>query len=290
VAAGLHFSNGQKIELLGSLGGAVLNAEGNLEVSDFDLSAIGVSIGTEEYSLREQKIANFILRMSSVESASSLKNFLAKVFKRSAEIFLGALIKEAIQSPRGIGFDERFKLRTSTTLLIGNFHTYHYVREGFEKDLKLMPRNSQRFEHYLEIMQNTSISGIHVRLGDYLSIDELNVLTSSYYRNAVSLLEEQKNDHRYFIFTNDQKAVFSYLPRSIQNSVHYVDDSLSSAETLELMRHCKNLVIANSTFSWWGGFVTKIENSRVISPARWFRSRSNPVQMCPPTWIQLTSE
>ena len=289
MAAGLHFSNGEKIELLGSLGGAVLNAEGDLEVNDFDLRAIGVTINTEEYSLSKQKVANFILRMSSVESASAIKNFLAAVLKRIAEIFLGTLIKEAIQSPKGIGFDERFKLKPSTTLLIGNFHSYHYVREDFYKDLKLTPRKSKRIEHYLETMQNASISGIHVRLGDYLRIDELNVLTASYYRNAITLIEEQKNEHRYFIFTNDQKVAAGYLPESIQNSVHYVDDSLSSAETLELMRHCKNLVIANSTFSWWGGFVTNIENSSVISPARWFRSRSNPVQMCPPTWIQLTS-
>ena len=132
--------------------------------------------------------------MSSVESASAIKNFLAAVLKRIAEIFLGTLIKEAIQSPRGIGFDERFKLKPSTTLLIGNFHSYHYVREDFYKELKLTPRKSKRIEHYLETMQNASISGIHVRLGDYLRIDELNVLTASYYRNAITLIEEKKND------------------------------------------------------------------------------------------------
>ncbi len=34
------------------------------------------------------------------------------------------------------------------------------------------------------------------------------------------------------------------------------------------MSRCKNHIIANSSFSWWGAYLS--ENLKVVCPAKWF--------------------
>ena len=67
------------------------------------------------------------------------------------------------------------------------------------------------------------------------------------------------NNLKIFIFSDDIKKIkrekwFDGMEAT------YIDD-VDVCESFELLRNCKNYVCSNSSFSWWGAFLSYNENS-----------------------------
>ena len=49
----------------------------------------------------------------------------------------------------------------------------------------------------------------------------------------------------------------------------FISQDMPVYETLRLMYSCKHFILSNSTFSWWGQYLSQNDKKVVISPSRW---------------------
>jgi len=98
---------------------------------------------------------------------------------------------------------------------------------------------------------------VHVRRGDY--DDRYNTLLGSdYYDKALSLLP----DLPVVLFSDDMKEAERII------GTGYIAYHIDPWSDIAMMVQAKYHVIANSTFSWWGAWLSG--SDRVIAPAQWF--------------------
>ena len=110
-----------------------------------------------------------------------------------------------------------------------------------------------------------------------------------YYQNAVRRISAScSNTPTIFVFSDEPTWVSENLKLSYPFKVISQNLPDNGIEDLRLMTICKHHVIANSSFSWWGAWLSKFENGLVVAPSRWFASSklSNPDIYCH-DWIRI---
>lgn len=124
---------------------------------------------------------------------------------------------------------------------------------------------------------------LHIRRTDYLQNPNHTALDISYYEEA---LHKFNTDLPVIIFSDDpewckEQNVFSDERFMVSESEdHYVD--------LCLMSLCKHHIIANSSFSWWGAWLSGSDN--VIAPIKWFGESNqdkDTKDLIPERWAKI---
>jgi hypothetical protein len=146
------------------------------------------------------------------------------------------------------------------------------------------PKNKIEFPvKLLNIILNNNSVSIHIRRGDYKKSKMM--LDKSYYKKAIELISGKISNPIWIVFSDDIEYVKSNY--NFNGDVLFVDGSygLEDFEQLILMSKCKNNIIANSTFSWWGAWLNQNENKYVVAPDKWFANQKNIV---PKSWIKIS--
>lgn len=117
-------------------------------------------------------------------------------------------------------------------------------------------------EKYPTLDSPKSLS-VHIRLGDYLKNPSIHpVVSIEYIKKSLDVVGEYDFVH---IFCDDKKWVSDNL--KLENSVIIDEEDYLEMWAMSL---CKNNIISNSTFSWWGSFLNKNKNKIVVTPSIWF--------------------
>lgn len=115
---------------------------------------------------------------------------------------------------------------------------------------------------------------VHIRRGDYLQSETnrqiYKVMPSKYYLHCLQDLTDKVGNFSIYVFSNDIDWVRKNMDFGNKN-VQYVtgNDEDHGYEDMILMWECKHHIIANSTFSWWGAYLSN-GNGEVYAPDEWY--------------------
>lgn len=137
------------------------------------------------------------------------------------------------------------------------------IRSEFKFNCILYGKN----KNYLDYIKNTENSvAVHIRFNDNGITSEPNL--SDYYKKGIEYFNENFLKPEFFIFSNN--IIFAkQLIGSQPGKYIYIegnDTEASSIFDLVLMSSCNNFIIANSTFSWWGAWLSMNEFKKILYP------------------------
>lgn len=162
------------------------------------------------------------------------------------------------------------------------------VRRTFTFDESMLNGKSREL---LSSWNKQNTVSVHIRRGDYLKGNNAtvygNICTLDYYKRALEYITRQTDDPTFYVFSDDLDYVRQHLVFPTSNVV-YVDWNRrqDSWQDLFLMSRCHHNILANSSFSWWGGWLNAYPDKIVIAPAKWLHNCPAP-DVVPSTWIRL---
>jgi hypothetical protein len=166
--------------------------------------------------------------------------------------------------------------------LVGYFQTEKYF-----KNIELEVKEDFSFKDKILIPCKDMISkvenpiSLHIRRGDYLiNSGNHHNLSLEYYENSLSMFDSDRN---VIIFSDDPE--WCKQQKIFEDDRFLVAEGNSSYVDLCLMTLCPEHIIANSSFSWWGAWLSN--SNRVIAPSKWFgpnNSHLDTKDLYPEAW------
>jgi len=137
---------------------------------------------------------------------------------------------------------------------------------------------------------------IHVRGGDYLADGAVQhyggICTRDYYRCAAEGLAASLDHPIWYVFTNDRRHAEEILGELPSRPVFVEEPAFEDDPGFDLyaMSRCRNFVISNSTFAWWGAWLGAGNEGLVCCPATWSRGESDEIEkLALPGWRRIPS-
>ena len=224
-----------------------------------------------------------------------LKPFTSKTFPQMM------LVKEDDYRYNDLNLSKH-KHQEQNICLYGYFQSHKYFIENFYTICKLIGLEEikktviSKSGFTLDVLNDTI--SIHFRLGDYKKIQHIHpIMTYEYYKKALELLkfkEPKRGNVLYFCEEEDLEDVNETIAKLIIDfpalSFTRASNELSDWQQMILMSCCRDNVIANSSFSWWGAHFNMNPYKIVCYPGTWFGKAAvhDTRDLCPIDWNKIT--
>jgi hypothetical protein len=180
-------------------------------------------------------------------------------------------------------------------VLDGYFQSWRYFGDQ-EREIRasLRPRREAEGQNAALLQRMTEENAIclHVRRGDYVTDANTaafhGVLGLAYYHAALEELGSVAQGATFYVFSDDPVWARENLKTNL--ATIFVDHNSVDEpwKDLQLMAACRHFVIANSSLSWWGAWLSDHSEKKVIAPARWFLGAGlDTKDLCPPGWLRI---
>jgi Glycosyl transferase family 11 len=109
------------------------------------------------------------------------------------------------------------------------------------------------------------LCSLHIRRGDYKNLSNYHTnLGADYYQKSGKILTQNISNRHILVFSDEPEWCKNVITGSDVTIVETNDDAVE----LCIMSKCQAHIIANSSFSWWGAWLSG--SNAVIAPKNWF--------------------
>ena len=189
---------------------------------------------------------------------------------------------------------EFFNISKANVYMDGYYQSEDYFRAYKSELIEQFAPNYPSEREYVDALSeiaNCESVAVHVRRGDFLSAqNDPNpnhyLLGEQYYHDALKYINEHLETSVFFWFSDD----IDWVKRNFGEKENFRFVSLHTShadiDEMMLMKSCKHIIAANSTFSWWASWLNEHEEALHICPAK----RYGNLRMIPENWIKIAVE
>ncbi len=243
----------------------------------FELDAYGIKCPavSEEY----------LKKIIKPEFNSKFKNTLAKRFpfffgvNYIREKYNSVYEKNILKYPNYIYYEGYFQ----------NEKYFKHLRQKLLADFSVKSPLDENNQVFLNKIQGTNSVSLHVRRGDYITLDYVNKIHGTcslkYYEEAINYVANKIKNPHFYLFSDDIEWVIQNL------NINYPFDVIDFNQgkgwfDMNLMKNCKYNIIANSSFSWWGAWLNDYSQKIVIAPNKWTVQKQK-CDIVPKSWVKI---
>lgn len=248
------------------------------------------------FKLNQMNISNKRVENSLSKAVEIYKNKYLNKILRKINVRILPCAKNGIflLETRSDIVPEFFSITQNDIYMDGYYQSEEYFKDYRRELISQFTPNYTPETEYIEAIncvERCNSVAVHVRRGDFLNAqNDWNpnhyLLGEEYYHNSLQYVETHIENPVFFWFSDD----IEWVKRNFGERADFRFISLhtkhADIDEMMLMKRCKHIIAANSTFSWWASWLNENERTLHICP----KKRYGNLHMIPENWIKVAVE
>ncbi len=190
-------------------------------------------------------------------------------------------------------YDEAINSVSKNTILKGYFQNWRYfenLNHAEIRDLFRLKNPSNDFASLKNKFVEENTLAIHIRCYEAKHRNYHGVIPLEYLEKSFSLVTKLREFQQIVVFTDNKEETAEILNKSAVKPDLIIDPERikDPAESLILMSLAKVFIGSNSSFSWWGAFLSSDSSRTTVFPRPWYKNHDNVISsQYLPNWITL---
>ena len=266
----------------------------------------------DQYSgyYNKKSVSNFLLNNFNISSKYALKKYTFASNRRNLLkkflLFFDKFTNQKqfifeIKNPDKSSFFSQIDLNKTKNLcfLDGNFESEKYFinyRNKLLREFTLHNISEFRDNEYLKLINTKNVVSICVRQNRYSerignkddknSIEKSNFFLNAqieYIKDAIKYIKGKVVNPIFLVWSNDFSNLDNYFSKD--EYIFVINKENKILSDFYLLTQCKYFIIAPSTFSWWGAWLSNAEDKICVRPKK--LNNSNNIDFWPKDWISI---
>lgn len=193
---------------------------------------------------------------------------------------------------RHFHFDQSILKPYTKVYLDGHWQSEKYfktIEDTIRREFTIKEKPNAINQQYINKISESNSVSIHIRRVDFVSDPKTfqthGTCSLEYYYSAIKKILQRIKNPQFYIFSDDSKWARENLKLNSPTDYITHNGAGKDYEDLRLMSLCKHNILANSTFSWWGGWLNNNPVKIVIAPKKWFNKKNvDTKDLIPEEW------